>query len=496
MILRERITHKHILFILILLISLLPILSEIKATTRGIHAVSQEGQDLFLYKDYHALVIGVSNYDHWPKLPHADDDAREVADKLKKLGYAVDLILDPAHKDLRDALNRLVYFTGKEENRAVLVFYAGHGETELLADSTKMGYIIPRDCPILKKDPMGFAAHAISMREIEAVSLKIKSKHVIMLFDSCFSGSLFSLTRSLPANISDKSRLPVRQFITAGTEDEQVPDKSMFKRSFLIGIEGDADLTGDGYITGSELGIYLSEKVVNYTKGNQHPQYGKINNPELDRGDFIFVPLEKSKIPGPSKTTELAHRGKKTNIAILFKDKFANSADWNLGSRQGQRAGKGGFEHIFIDTNDGANRTQESICMQYKLGRERESEFKKRIILAKIRNKNRLDFRKFEGIEFFIKSTPDARVQFLISDRQKGFREFEHWYFNLKANDRWRFFRIPFASLLLNKRAAEYYDTNKMLELDKVHKIDWIINAKQNPKGASGKIWVDEIRFY
>jgi uncharacterized caspase-like protein len=496
MILRERITHKHILFILILLISLLPIPSEIKATSRGIHAVSQEGQNLFLYKDYHALVIGVSNYDHWPKLPHADDDAREVADKLKKLGYGVDLILDPAHKDLRDALNKLVYFTGKEENRAILVFYAGHGETELLADSTKMGYIIPRDCPILKKDPMGFAAHAISMREIEAVSLKIRSKHVIMLFDSCFSGSLFSLTRSLPANISDKSRLPVRQYITAGTEDEQVPDKSMFKRSFLIGLDGDADLTGDGYITGSELGIYLSEKVVNYTKGNQHPQYGKINNPELDRGDFIFVPLEKSKTTGPSKTTELVHLGKKTNIAILFKDTFANSADWNLGSIHGERAGKAGSEHIFIDPNDGANRTQKSICMNYKLGLEREPLFKKRIILAKIRNRNRLDCKEFEGIEFFIKSTPEARVQFVISDRQKGLREFEHWYFNLKVNDRWKFFRIPFASLLLNKRVAEYYDTNKILELDKVHKIDWIINEKQNPKGAIGKIWVDEIKFY
>jgi hypothetical protein len=89
MILRERITRKHILFIFILLISPLPVLSETRATTRGIHAVSQEGQNLFLYKDYHALVIGVSNYDHWPKLPHADDDAREVADKLKKLGYGV-----------------------------------------------------------------------------------------------------------------------------------------------------------------------------------------------------------------------------------------------------------------------------------------------------------------------------------------------------------------------------------------------------------------------
>jgi hypothetical protein len=288
----------------------------------------------------------------------------------------------------------------------------------------------------------------------------------------------------------------VRQFITAGTEDEQVPDKSMFKRSFLIGIEGDADLTGDGYITGSELGIYLSEKVVNYTKGNQHPQYGKINNPELDRGDFIFVPLEKSKIPGPSKTTELAHRGKKTNIAILFKDTFANSENWNLGSRQGQRAGKGGFEHISIDTNHGANATRESIVMEYKLGFKRDPQFKKKIIMAKIRNKNWLDCRKFEGIGFFIKGAPDARVQFLISDMQKGIQDFEHWYLNLKVNNRWQFFRIPFASLLLNRRMAEYYGTNKILELDKVYKIDWLINAKQNPKGASGKIWVDEIMLY
>jgi hypothetical protein len=270
----------------------------------------------------------------------------------------------------------------------------------------------------------------------------------------------------------------------------------MFKRSFLIGIEGDADLTGDGYITGSELGIYLSEKVANYTKGNQHPQYGKINNPELDRGDFIFVPLEKSKTSAPSKTTELVHLGKKINIAILFKDTIANSADWNLGERHGQRAGKGGFENIFIDTNGGANGTQASIIIDYKLGLKRESQLQKKMILAKIRNRNRLDCTKFEGIEFFIKSAPEARVQFLISDVQKGIRDFEHWYVNLKVKDRWKFFRIPFASLLLNKRVAEYYDTNKILELDKVRKIDWIINEKHNPNGASGKIWVDEIRFY
>jgi hypothetical protein len=261
------------------------------SSTRGIKVTSKHGESLYLYKDYYALVVGVGNYERWPRLPHAVDDAREVASKLKKLGFEVKLVLDPSAREMRTELSEMVYKMGREENRALLFYYAGHGETEKLADKTKMGYIVPKDCPLLERDPMGFATHAISMRDIESASLRIRAKHVIMLFDSCFSGSLFALVRAVPADITEKSALPVRQYITAGREEEQVPDKSMFKRCLLIGLEGDADLTGDGYITGSELGMYLSDKVVNYTHRRQHPQYGKINNPDLDRGDFIFVPV-------------------------------------------------------------------------------------------------------------------------------------------------------------------------------------------------------------
>ncbi len=260
------------------------------AASRGISIISTEGQSLDLYRDYQAVVVGISNYDWWPKLPYAADDAKEVAAKLQTLNFQVKLVLDPTFEEMKKVLAQMVYDAGSEENRALLFYYAGHGETETLADKTKLGYIIPRDCPLLKKDPMGFAGHAISMKDIESVSLRIRSRHVLMLFDSCFSGSLFALVRAVPDDITEKSTLPVRQYITAGREDEQVPDRSMFKRCLLIGLEGDADLTGDGYITGSELGMYLSEKVVNYTRRRQHPQYGKINNPDLDRGDFIFVP--------------------------------------------------------------------------------------------------------------------------------------------------------------------------------------------------------------
>ncbi len=198
----------------------------------------------------------------------------------------------------------------------MLFFYAGHGETETLSDGAKMGYIVPRDCPVLKLDPQGFAAHAVSMREIESASLKIRCKHVLMLFDSCFSGALFSLVRAVPDDITEKSLLPVRQYITAGTEEESVPDKSTFKRCLMIGLGGSADLTGDGYITGSELGMYLADKVVNYTHRQQHPQYGKINNPELDQGDFVFAlkRSEPKKIVAPAKAPPVMQASAKPQV--------------------------------------------------------------------------------------------------------------------------------------------------------------------------------------
>jgi hypothetical protein len=263
--------------------------SHLSAATRGIKVVAQDGHPLYLYKDYHAVVIAVSDYDHWPKLPNAVRDAEEVAGKLKELGFQVKLVANPDSQQLKSTLSEIARRLGTEKNRALLLYYAGHGETTTLADGTELGYVIPKDCPLQNLDPLGFDSKAVSMKEIEMLALRVKSKHMLALFDSCFSGSLFALSRAAPADISEKSAKPVRQFITAGGSEESVPDRSIFKVCLLRGLDGEADYNGDGYVTGSELGMYLQTEVVNYTRGAQHPQYGKINNPYLDRGDFIFV---------------------------------------------------------------------------------------------------------------------------------------------------------------------------------------------------------------
>ena len=292
----------------LLLLTLFP--ASALTTTRGINITSKQGQSLYLYKDYHALVVGISNYEKWPDLPNAVKDAKEVATNLEQFGFEVKLVLNPSSREMKSALTEVVYGMGNQKNRALLIYFAGHGETLELADGTQLGYIIPRDCPLKMKDPMGFDEKAVSMKEMEILALKVKSKHLLMVFDSCFSGSIFNLVRAAPLDISEKSAMPVRQFITAGGAGEQVPDQSVFKVVFLNGIAGDADLNGDGYVTGSELGMHLQEKVVNYSRGGQHPQYGKINNPKLDRGDFIFVPSEAhgEEVAAETRSTEAAEK--------------------------------------------------------------------------------------------------------------------------------------------------------------------------------------------
>ena len=259
------------------------------ATTRGIRIISKQGEDLYLYKDYHAIVIGISDYEKWPKLPNAVNDAREVAFKLKQIGFDVQMVVNPTSNELKFTFNDIARRLGTEKNRALLLYFAGHGETTMLADGSQLGFIVPKDCPLQSLDPLGFDKKAVSMKEIEMLALRVKSIHMLMLFDSCFSGSLFSMKRAAPMDVSEKSTNPVRQFITAGTADEPVPDKSVFKICFLQGLAGYADYNKDSYITGSELGMYLQTKVINYSRGAQHPQYGKINNPFLDKGDFIFA---------------------------------------------------------------------------------------------------------------------------------------------------------------------------------------------------------------
>jgi len=286
---------------------ILIILVIIPAIAWGMDIVSikdKAGNQVGLYKESHALVIGVSQYTAgWPSLRGVKKDIVQVRQALESAGFHVVVVENPNRPELDSAIRNFIDDYGHEKNNRLLFYYAGHGHTLKTSYGDKMGYIVPRDAPDPNKDPRGFRSKAMDMQQFEVYAKRIQSKHALFLFDSCFSGSIFALDRAIPADITYKTNQPVRQFITAGNEDETVPDKSIFSQQFVSALEGEGDTDGDGYITGSELGAFLEKTVINYSRGSQHPQYGKIRNPHLDKGDFVF-PLQTARLVTPTPSLE------------------------------------------------------------------------------------------------------------------------------------------------------------------------------------------------
>ena len=263
---------------------------------RGIRLVSKSNEiSRPLYRKSFALIVGASQYQNgWPVLPQAVQDAKDVAATLVDHGFQIRLLLNPSHDKLEDALNDFVYRLGKNPEDRLLFYFAGHGQTLEMSYGSPAGFIVPVDAPLPVNDEAAFRRKAISMQAFEDNAKQIQAKHVLYIFDSCFSGTIFSVCRGVPASISYKTGQPVRQFITAGEAGETVSDKSIFKDQFIKGIEGNSDANRDGFITGTELGEYLQTTVVNYSKETQHPQFGKIRDPNLDAGDFVFVVPEEA----------------------------------------------------------------------------------------------------------------------------------------------------------------------------------------------------------
>jgi len=267
----------------------------VRAATRGLVSIKDaQGQQVALYKASHALLIGVSDYTAgWADLPGVKKDIPRMKSALEAQGFNVTVVMDPTHDQLTAAIDRFIDEHGYGQDNRLLFYYSGHGYTLKKGWGGDMGYIVPADTPDPNSNRRGFESKALDMEQIEVYAKRINAKHALFLFDSCFSGSIFALSKAAPAIINYKTSQPVRQFITAGSADEEVPDKSIFCQQFLDALTGEADGNRDGYITGSELGEYLQTTVVNYSYEAQHPQYGKIRHRLLDKGDFVFA-LRKS----------------------------------------------------------------------------------------------------------------------------------------------------------------------------------------------------------
>ena len=286
--------NRQLPLLFLFLLSLLPTL--LFSQNRAIRPVSLQipnGEQIELYKGSYALVIGVSDYrdNAWADLSSVPQDVDAVAEALQGHGFEVSKVLNPTEADLIDAMDDFIDKHGYDKDNRLLIYYSGHGHT-IERDGRKFGYLVPADAPSPIDNEKNFFGRAIKMERIISWAKQIESKHALFIFDSCFSGSVLeSRAITIPEDISYSTSKPVRQFISAGSANQTVPAVSVFRPTFIRGINGEADLDKDGYVTGVELGMYLQKRVPYYQSG-QTPQYGKIREPYLDEGNFVFSTFE------------------------------------------------------------------------------------------------------------------------------------------------------------------------------------------------------------
>ena len=262
---------------------------------------NEAGKSVISYTESHALLIGVSQYDKgWPALPGVSEDLDSVKAVLEYQKFnSVTVLKNPSKAELTQGMSAFINTYGLQRDKRLVIWVAGHGITHVPTRGDSLGYFVPKDAPVYQRDHdnqrnhdnQGFFEKAIPLTQFDAWASEILASHVLLVFDACFAGNIIEKIRggpsSMPEAISERLNKPVRLYMTSGSAQETVPDESEFRKGFCAALRGQAGgAEADGYLTGTELGEYLYNRVLN--KVGRHPQFGK-DKRRADQGDIVFV---------------------------------------------------------------------------------------------------------------------------------------------------------------------------------------------------------------
>ncbi len=221
---------------------------------------------------------------------------------LKTRGFQLNMLVDEnaTREKILHKLDELE--KSADENSRVVIYFAGHGQTEDLPGGGESGYIVPVDA-----DTYDWQGTMLAMSRLNDKIRQIKAKHIFLVFDACYSG--LGLTRSIKrqpeqdsAYIQKMMQSRSIQILTAGSRSEpaiEAEGHGLFTEHLLAALAGAADINGDGHITATEIYATVRPGVTQRSNSRQTPQFGYIEG----NGDIIFH-----------------HRPRKEETATIFID--------------------------------------------------------------------------------------------------------------------------------------------------------------------------------
>ena len=238
---------------------------------------------------YYALVIGNDDYASLPKLGTAVKDARAVARVLREsYGFQTSLLVNATRPEIVAALSGHTRRLGADAS--LLVYYAGHGHREAEAGKA---YWLPVDAT--REEVSGW----LSADEITNGIRAIPARHVLVISDGCYSGTLPSGLGAPPSRPDERERFLQKmaagrsRTLMASGGDEPASaggdggGRSVFAAALLRGLR---KMVGPRF-TASELFVeYVLGPVAG--RAGRVPAYNPLRNSGHEGGDFVFTRIK------------------------------------------------------------------------------------------------------------------------------------------------------------------------------------------------------------
>jgi formylglycine-generating enzyme required for sulfatase activity len=253
-----------------------------------------------------ALIIATSRYSdpELSPLPSVMQDAaglREVLADPRIGGFVVTECRDSPYPVWRERI--VEFFSKASADEMLLLYISGHG----LKDQPGRLYFAATDTRQSQ-----LAANGIPSSFIHEQANGSRSRRVVMIFDTCFSGAFASgwelkdgsRPDNPPINVGHYFQEATGRVVIAASDRMQralagKEQPSLFTKHLIEGLRtGKADMDGDGEVSSAELVAYVAEKMRSETEAQEPKRWAF----ELAKG--IDLVIASNPRPRPGKLTQ------------------------------------------------------------------------------------------------------------------------------------------------------------------------------------------------
>jgi uncharacterized caspase-like protein len=172
-----------------------------------------------------ALVIGNSDYHHFPTLDRPRQEAKAMEESLDRLGFEVITVIDGSREAIFDSLYRF-----EEKLRAkgglALFHYGGHG-----VQVDGVNYLIPVDADI--PDERRVRTRAVNIDEVIGTLEMAGSKTNIIILDACRDNPLPRASRSASRGLASVTKQPPDSIIVYAADAGTTARDGLFTPTLL-----------------------------------------------------------------------------------------------------------------------------------------------------------------------------------------------------------------------------------------------------------------------